>query len=94
MDNTDFWGGIVAAQDNSKFKILTDDYKRLLGYPILLDDNVASGDIFFGDFRKWLATSRKTSPLTARPNPGSSTTALIIAERLFLTATSPLVRLS
>jgi HK97 family phage major capsid protein len=52
MNSTDFWGGIVAAQDNSKYKILTDDYQRLLGYPILLDDNVASGDIFFGDFKK------------------------------------------
>lgn len=52
MNSTDFWGGIVAAQSNDKFKILTDDYKRLLGYPILLDDNVASGDIFFGDFKK------------------------------------------
>jgi HK97 family phage major capsid protein len=52
MNSTDFWGGIVAAQDNNKFKILTDDYQRLLGYPILLDDNVASGDIFFGDFKK------------------------------------------
>jgi len=52
MNSQDFWGGIVAAQDNSKYNILTDDYKRLLGYPILLDDNVASGDIFFGDFRK------------------------------------------
>lgn len=52
MNSTDFWGGVVAAQANDKYKILTDDYKRLLGYPILLDDNVASGDIFFGDFRK------------------------------------------
>lgn len=52
MNSTDFWAGIVAAQDNSKYKILTDDYTRLLGYPILLDDNVASGDIFFGDFKK------------------------------------------
>ena len=52
MNSTDFWGGIVAAQSNDKYKILTDDYQRLLGYPILLDDNVASGDIFFGDFRK------------------------------------------
>ena len=52
MNSTDFWGGIVAAQDNSKYKILTDDYQRLLGYPVLLDDNVAAGDIFFGDFRK------------------------------------------
>lgn len=52
MNSTDFWGGIVAAQDNSKYKILTDDYTRLLGYPILLDDNVLAGDIFFGDFKK------------------------------------------
>lgn len=52
MNSADFWAGIVAAQSNDKYKILTDDYKRLLGYPILLDDNVDSGDIFFGDFRK------------------------------------------
>ena len=52
MNSKSFWGGVVAAQDNSKYKILTDDYKRLLGYPILLDDNVADGDIFFGDFKK------------------------------------------
>ncbi len=52
MSSTTFWGKIVAVQDNSKYKILTDDYKRLLGYPILLDDNVADGDIFFGDFKK------------------------------------------
>ena len=52
MNSADFWAGIVAAQSNEKYKILTDDYKRLLGYPILLDDNVDSGDIFFGDFRK------------------------------------------
>lgn len=52
MNSTDFWGGIVAAQSNDKYKILTDDYSRLLGFPILLDDNVASGDIFFGNFKK------------------------------------------
>jgi HK97 family phage major capsid protein len=52
MNSKTFWGKIVAEQDNSKFKILTDDYKRLLGYPILLDDNVADDDIFFGDFKK------------------------------------------
>lgn len=52
MNSTDFWGGIVAAQSNDKYKILTDDYSRLLGFPILLDDNVASGDIYFGNFKK------------------------------------------
>lgn len=50
MNSKTFWSKIVAIQDNSKFKILADDYKRLLGYPVLLDDNVADGDIFFGDF--------------------------------------------
>ena len=52
MNSQTFWGSIVAAQDNSKFKILTDDYSRILGYPVLLDDNVAAGDIFFGDLKK------------------------------------------
>lgn len=50
MNSKTFWSKIVAVQDNSKYKILTDDYRRLLGYPILLDDNVADDDIFFGDF--------------------------------------------
>jgi HK97 family phage major capsid protein len=52
MNSQTFWGSVVAAQDNSKFKILTDDYSRILGYPVLLDDNVAAGDIFFGDLKK------------------------------------------
>ena len=52
MNSKTFWGRIAAVQDNSKFKILTDDYQRLLGYPILLDDNVADDDIFFGNFKK------------------------------------------
>lgn len=52
MNSKTFWGSIVAVQDNSKYKILTDDYSRLLGYPIMLDDNVLDGDIFFGDFKK------------------------------------------
>lgn len=52
MNSTTFWGKIVAIQDNSKFKILSDDYTRILGKPVLLDDNVDDGDIFFGDFKK------------------------------------------
>lgn len=52
MNPTTFWTDVVAKQSNDKYKILTDDYKRLLGYPILLDDNVTAGDIFFGDFKK------------------------------------------
>lgn len=55
MNSQTFWGSVVAAQDNSKYKILTDDYTRILGYPVLLDDNVAAGDIFFGDFKKVVA---------------------------------------
>ena len=52
MNSTTFWGAVVPAQDNSKYKILTDDYSRILGYPVMLDDNVAAGDIFFGDLKK------------------------------------------
>lgn len=52
MNSKTFWARVAAVQDNSKYKILTDDYKRLLGYEILLDDNVADDDIFFGNFRE------------------------------------------
>lgn len=55
MNSKTFWAKIVAIQSNDKYKILTDDYKRLLGYPIMLDDNVADDDIFFGDFKKVIA---------------------------------------
>lgn len=55
MNSKTFWGSVVPAQDNSKYKILNDDNTRLLGYPILLDDNVSDGDIFFGDMKKVVA---------------------------------------
>lgn len=55
MNSKTFWSKVVLIQENDDFKILTDDYKRLLGYEILLDDNVADDDIFFGDFRKYAA---------------------------------------
>ena len=55
MNSTTFWSQIVPACDNSKVKILTDDFKRLLGYPIMIDDNCTTGDIFFGDFKKVVA---------------------------------------
>jgi HK97 family phage major capsid protein len=52
MNSTTFWTQVLPASDNSKVKILTDDFKRLLGYPIMIDDNCVTGDIFFGDFKK------------------------------------------
>jgi HK97 family phage major capsid protein len=48
MNGKTFWNRIAAIQDNSKYKILTDDYKRILGYPVFLDDNAADDDMFFG----------------------------------------------
>lgn len=51
MNHKTFWA-IVSKQDNSKFSIMTPDYKRLLGYEILKDDRVDDYDIFFGDFKK------------------------------------------
>lgn len=51
MNHKTYWA-IVSKQDNSKFSIMTPDWKRLLGYEILLDDRVDDYDIFFGDFKK------------------------------------------
>ena len=50
MNSKMFWSEVVARQENDKYKLLTDDYKRLLGYEILLDDNMKDNEIFFGDF--------------------------------------------
>ena len=51
MNHKSFWA-IVSKQENQKFSIMTPDYKRLLGYEILLDDRVDDYDLFFGDFKK------------------------------------------
>ena len=51
MNHKTYWA-IVSKQDDSKFSIMTPDWKRLLGYEILLDDRVDDYDIFFGDFKK------------------------------------------
>jgi HK97 family phage major capsid protein len=52
MNAQTFWANVVPAQVDSNYKLLTPDYTRLLGYPILFDDNVAAGDMFFGNFRE------------------------------------------
>lgn len=52
MNAMTFWSNIVPSQVDSNYKLLTPDYDRLLGYPILFDDNVAAGDVFFGNYRE------------------------------------------
>jgi HK97 family phage major capsid protein len=52
MNAMTFWSNIVPSQVDSNYKLLTPDYNRLLGFPILFDDNCAAGDVFFGDFRE------------------------------------------
>jgi HK97 family phage major capsid protein len=51
MNHKTYWN-IVSKQEDQKFKIMTPDWKRLLGYEILLDDRVNDFNIFFGDFKK------------------------------------------
>lgn len=51
MNHKTYWN-IVSKQENQKYSIMTPDWKRLLGYEILLDDCVDDYDIFFGDFKK------------------------------------------
>lgn len=69
MNSKTFWGNIAAIQDNSKFKILTDDYKRILGYPVLLDDQVNDGDIFFGDCKR--IVGNLSAPITVESSAHS-----------------------
>ena len=51
MNHKTYWN-IVSKQENQKYSIMTPDWKRLLGYEILLDDRVNDFNIFFGDFKK------------------------------------------
>ncbi len=55
MNRQTLWKHIAPIREDSKYSILSDDMKRLFGYEILFDDNVAAGDIFFGDFKKLVA---------------------------------------
>jgi HK97 family phage major capsid protein len=63
MNNTTLYGHIAIGQDNAKYKILSDDYKYLLGKEIILDDNVITGDIFYGNFREGMIAN-VSSPIT------------------------------
>lgn len=47
-----FWSMVVPTQEDSDYKILSPNYDRLLGFPVVLDDSVNAGDIFFGDAKK------------------------------------------
>lgn len=66
MNAKTLWGSIAPQQDNSKFKILADDYQRMCGYPILLDDNCADGDVFFGNFREGLVANMSEDIMVER----------------------------
>jgi HK97 family phage major capsid protein len=70
MNSVTLYGKIAPAQDNSKFKILSDDYLRCVGYPILLDDNCAAGDIFFGNFREGMVANI-SAPITVARSDAS-----------------------
>lgn len=63
MNSVTLYGHIASQQDNSKYKILNDDYTRLIGWPVMLDDNFATGDIFFGNFYEGLVANI-ASPIT------------------------------
>lgn len=53
MAPSTFWTSIFPYQDDSKYKILTQNGGTwyLLGFPVLWDDQVNAGDIFFGDYK-------------------------------------------
>lgn len=53
MNASTFWTSIFPYQDDSKYKVLNfnNGVWNLLGFPVLFDDQVNAGDVFFGDFR-------------------------------------------
>jgi HK97 family phage major capsid protein len=52
MSASTFWTSVFPYQDDSKYSILNFNNGTwyLLGFPVLWDDQVNAGDIFFGDF--------------------------------------------
>mgnify|MGYP001202680709 CR=1 FL=1 len=53
MNASTFWNSIFPVQDDSKYRILEQNGGTwyLLGFPVMWDDQVNAGDIFFGDYK-------------------------------------------
>jgi HK97 family phage major capsid protein len=66
MNAQTLWGTIAPYQVNSNYNLFNPDYTRLFGYPILLDDNVAAGDLFFGNFRESIVANMSEDINVAR----------------------------
>jgi HK97 family phage major capsid protein len=54
MNHKTFWGEVMSLRDDSKFPLAYQDGAvwRILGFPVILDDQVDDGDYFFGDFKQ------------------------------------------
>lgn len=52
VNHTTFWNGIQAIRDDGKAPIVTNSNGTfyVLGFPVLFDDQVNVGDLFFGDY--------------------------------------------
>jgi HK97 family phage major capsid protein len=57
MNHKTFWGEVMSLRDDSKFPLAYQDGDtyRLLGFPVILDDQVDDGDYFFGNFKQMYA---------------------------------------
>jgi len=53
MNHKTFWGEVMSLRDDSKFPLAYQDGAiwRVLGFPVILDDQVDDGDFFFGNFK-------------------------------------------
>jgi HK97 family phage major capsid protein len=53
MNASTFWNSIFSIQDDSKYKLLEQNGGKwyLLGFPVMWDDQVNAGDLFFGDYK-------------------------------------------
>lgn len=57
MNHKTYWQFIAILKDDSKYPIAQMDglIRRVMGYPVLMSDQMADGEIFFGDFSKVVA---------------------------------------
>lgn len=58
MSRSQFFGDVLGMQATGGERIVVADAQspakfNILGYPVIVDDNVASGDILFGDFKAY-----------------------------------------
>jgi len=70
INHKTFWGEVMSLRDDAKFPLAQKDGDtwRLLGFPVILDDQVDNGDFFLGDFEYLIANFAQDVEVQSQAN--------------------------